>query len=227
MPNYKTFATLAVSISLLATLLSGCAPAEQSANEIAADLPPYTDLSNVHLGMSARKLKSVRPVAFAPYAGLQERIGRTLILYHFLTGETESWEWTPIGSLLERIFFKSSSDSLLEVYAITQFGTDSASVDSAQAATLDRYRALVTRAGPPAECVYKRDAKRRAWAAWWRRGKGSFELRFQKLYATDDPTVPRHVAIGESIRLATDSNRLVDGPWQSCPANFPIFSDSA
>lgn len=68
-------------ISVLLTLVA-CTACTREETLPLPHVQPFSELSDVRVGMTAGDLRDLRPVEFAPYTGLSEKWGGGTILYH-------------------------------------------------------------------------------------------------------------------------------------------------
>ena len=128
-------------------------PDAASLKTVAASLPPFDSLNAVHLGMSVRALKRVRPTTPSPYVGLAEQIPSARVEYGF--GHDAPGEGEPHGRL----------STVTVRYTFTR-------AQPAESLAAERFDMLIRRIGQPSSCRHRLvGTTRLARARWIRFGQ--------------------------------------------------------
>lgn len=108
-------------------------PDAASLKTVAASLPPFDSLAAVHLGMSVRALKRVRPTTPSPYVGLAEQTDSARIEYRFGHDAPDEGEpHGPLSTVTVRYSFRRAQP--------------------AESLAAERFDTLVHRIGQPSSC---------------------------------------------------------------------------
>ena len=170
-------------------------PERRAVAEIAGGLPPFDELHDVHLGMTAADVRRVRPAARpAAYTGLVEETSRGRIVY-LVPGSYAEGQSVPPDHRSE------------SVAATTYLPTDSAAHALWRATIAD----AGARLGAPLRCVRITGASSEGLEAMWRRSDAALTISvfdMRRLARTEgDSAVVRAVVAEYSADL-----EKIDGP---------------
>jgi len=146
--------SIRVAVALL-LVLAGC-KRDVPVTEVAAGLPPLSELTGVRLGMRADELVRVRPAArIASYYGYTEELPRSHLGYE-VPGSVQDGQAPPDGAHLESVI---ASDSLARTpEPVLQWEA--------------KVREVTGVAGSAPTCYELHWPQATAWMAVWRRGGG-------------------------------------------------------
>lgn len=148
----RSVMTVAVALLLV---LAGC-KRDVPITDVAAGVPPLSEMADVRLGMRADELVRLRPaVRIASYSGYTEDLGRSHVAYE-VPGSVQDGQPPPDGAHLESVI---ASDSVAETPdPLLQWEA--------------KVRAVTRVIGSDPTCYRLHWPSATAWMAVWRRGGG-------------------------------------------------------